>query len=62
MIRLELEILNDRDEWEIMLTNHFNDIQHLRRKIKELKKIYALHQKDYRVYIIFQSKINERRV
>jgi mRNA-degrading endonuclease RelE of RelBE toxin-antitoxin system len=62
MIRLELEILNDKEQWEIMITNHFNDIQHLRRKIKDLKKIYALHQKDYRIYITLKSKINEKRV
>jgi hypothetical protein len=62
MILLELEILNDENEWQVMSSYYFNGMQHLKVKMKQIKKMYALHNKDYRIFITLQSKLNEKRV
>lgn len=61
-ITLELEILNKENEWEVKHQYYCNDFTHIPSKIKMIKQTYALHNKEYRIFLRMPSKLNEKRV
>lgn len=61
-IVIELEIRNRDAEWIVKSTHYCSDFKNMKNKIKEIKKIYALHNKDYRIYMKLPSKLNKKRV
>ena len=61
-ILIELEIRNREAIWQLKSTHYCSDFKNMRNKIKEMKRIYALHNKDYRIFIRLSSKLNKKRV
>lgn len=57
MIRLELEVLIN-EIWNNEYVYYCNTNAQVNEKIKDIKKRYALQNKDYRIFVVYQSKIN----
>ena len=58
-IKLELEIRNREAIWNVKSTHYYNDFKSVTEKIKQMKKAYALHNKDYKFYVTIPSKLND---
>jgi hypothetical protein len=56
-LRIELELLNAFGEWVIIETYHANSSKMLYKKIEEIKSMYVL-QKDFRIFLVCNSKVN----
>ena len=57
MIRLELEVLIN-EIWNNEYVYYCNTYSQIDEKIKDIKKRYALHNKEYRIFVVYQSKMN----
>lgn len=57
MIRLELEVFINK-EWSLEYEYFCNTITQAKEKIKSLKQRYALQNKEFRVFVVYQSKMN----
>ena len=58
MIRLELEVFIN-NEWSLEYEYFCNTITQAKEKIKSLKLRYALQNKEFRVFLVYQSKMNQ---
>lgn len=58
-VKLEIEIENDYDDYKVAYSQYYDKYSHAMKDIPRLKRKYALHNKNYRVFI--NVKQNEKR-
>lgn len=51
MVKLEIEIENEHDEFRVEHTSYYNIFSEAKNRIPILKKKYALHNKNYQIFI-----------
>jgi hypothetical protein len=56
-IVIELEILCE-DDWVVVQSYHCTSMLSLTSKMEQLKSLYVLNNKDYRIMLTLQSKVN----
>jgi hypothetical protein len=56
MVKLEIEIENDYDDFNVVHTSYYNSYSYAKNNIPTLKKKYALHNKSYRFFITIIRK------
>jgi len=56
-VKIELEVLRG-DTWEIMVSHVCNNYESLYKKMEVIRSLYAIKEKNYRIYVTYQSKIN----
>jgi hypothetical protein len=56
MVKLEIEIENDYNDFKVEYTSYYNSFTYAKSTIPTLKKKYALHNKSYRFFITITQK------
>lgn len=57
-IIIEIEKINKDGDWEVVNTQYVRDMSRCAKQIERYKKIYALKNKSYRIFIKLGSKVN----
>jgi hypothetical protein len=54
---LEMEVKKGED-WQLMISHYCNNKEALYKKMETLKSLYVVSNREYRIFITYQSKVN----
>jgi len=46
------------ENWEVMIYHYCNNKEALYKKMETLKSLYAVSNREYRIFVTYQSKLN----